>query len=30
MKYELSDKTFVLQISGAKDNSLSISILPAQ
>ncbi|RXH07493.1 hypothetical protein EAS54_37710 [Bradyrhizobium guangzhouense] len=30
MKYELSDKPFVLQISGAKDNSLSISILPAQ
>ena len=30
MKYELSDQPFVLQISGAKDNSLSISILPAQ
>jgi len=30
MKYQLSDKPFVLQISGAKDNSLSISILPAQ
>lgn len=30
MKYELADKLFVLQISGAKDNSLSISILPAQ
>lgn len=30
MKYELADKPFVLQISGAKDNSLSISILPAQ
>ena len=30
MKYELSDKPFVLQVSGAKDNSLSISILPAQ
>lgn len=30
MKYELSDKPFVLQISGAKDNSLSIAILPAQ
>ncbi|MBC9883199.1 hypothetical protein G8O24_38570 [Bradyrhizobium sp. INPA01-394B] len=30
MKYELTDKPFVLQISGAKDNSLSISILPAQ
>lgn len=30
MKYEFSDKPFVLQISGAKENSLSISILPAQ
>lgn len=30
MKYELADKPFVLRISGAKDNSLSISILPAQ
>ena len=30
MKYELSDKPFVRQVSGAKDNSLSISILPAQ
>jgi len=30
MKYELSDKPFVLQVSGATDNSLSISILPAQ
>lgn len=30
MKYDLADKPFVLQISGAKDNSLSISILPAQ
>lgn len=30
MKYQLSDKPFVLQISGAKDSSLSISILPAQ
>jgi hypothetical protein len=30
MKYELSDQPFVLQVSGAKDNSLSISILPAQ
>lgn len=30
MKYELAGKPFVLQISGAKDNSLSISILPAQ
>src|SRR4051812_36865409 len=30
MKYELSAQPFVLQISGAKDNSLSIAILPAQ
>jgi len=30
MKYELSAQPFVLQVSGAKDNSLSISILPAQ
>jgi hypothetical protein len=30
MKYEISDKPFVLQVSGAKDNSLSIAILPAQ
>lgn len=30
MEYELSDKPFVLQISGAKDNSLSISILPSE
>ena len=30
MKYELSDKPFVLQVSGARDNSLSIAILPAQ
>jgi hypothetical protein len=30
MKYELSDKPFVLQISGTKDNSISIAILPAQ
>ncbi|MDA9431312.1 hypothetical protein [Bradyrhizobium sp. CCBAU 51627] len=30
MKYQLSDKPFVLQISGARDNSLSISILPTQ
>ncbi|WFU72211.1 MULTISPECIES: hypothetical protein [unclassified Bradyrhizobium] len=30
MKYELSDKPFVLQVSGAKDNALSIAILPAQ
>jgi len=30
MKYELSAQPFTLQISGAKDNSLSIAILPAQ
>ncbi|MDN4987269.1 hypothetical protein KUL72_03450 [Bradyrhizobium arachidis] len=30
MKYELSEKPVVLQISGARNNSLSISILPAQ
>jgi hypothetical protein len=30
MKYELSAQPFVLQISDAKDNSLSIAILPAQ
>jgi hypothetical protein len=29
MKYELSDKPFVLQISGTKDNSISIAILPS-
>ncbi|MBW7971958.1 hypothetical protein [Bradyrhizobium sp. BR 10289] len=28
MKYELSDKPFVLQVSGAKENSISIAILP--
>ncbi|GLR89037.1 hypothetical protein [Bradyrhizobium iriomotense] len=30
MKYELSAKPFVLQVSGAKDNSVSIAILPAE
>jgi hypothetical protein len=30
MKYELSAQPFVLQISGAKDNSVSIAILPAE
>lgn len=30
MKYELSAQPLVLQVSGAKDNSLSIAILPAQ
>lgn len=28
MKYSLSDKPFVVQISGARENSLSIAILP--
>jgi hypothetical protein len=28
MKYELSDKPFTLQISGAKENSISIAIQP--
>ena len=30
MKYEFSDKQFVLQISGAKGNSISIVILPSE
>ena len=30
MKYELSASPFVLQVSGAKDNSISIAILPAE
>jgi len=30
MKYELSAQPFVLQISGAKDSSVSIAILPAE
>jgi hypothetical protein len=30
MKYQLSDKPLVLRISGAKDNAVSIAILPAQ
>ncbi|KYK44006.1 hypothetical protein A1D31_14955 [Bradyrhizobium liaoningense] len=30
MKYELSAQPFVLQVSGAKENSISIAILPAQ
>jgi len=30
MKYELSGQPVVLQVSGARDNSLSIAILPAQ
>lgn len=30
MKYQLSAQPFVLEVSGAKDNSVSIAILPAQ
>src|ERR1700761_8111741 len=30
MKYELSASPFVLQISGAKENSISVAILPAE
>jgi hypothetical protein len=30
MKYELSAKPFVLQVSGARENSLSIAILPTE
>ncbi|OPY93733.1 hypothetical protein A5906_18295 [Bradyrhizobium sacchari] len=30
MKYELSAQPFVLQVSGARDNALSIAILPVQ
>ena len=30
MKYQLSAQPLTLQVSGAKDNSLSIAILPAQ
>ena len=30
MKYELSAAPFVLQISGARDNALSVAILPAE
>ncbi|OAF17105.1 hypothetical protein [Bradyrhizobium neotropicale] len=30
MKYELAAQPFVLQISGAKDNAVSIAILPTQ
>jgi hypothetical protein len=30
MKYELTDKPFVLQVSGSKDNSISIAILPSE
>ena len=30
MKYELSAEPFMLQISGAKDNSVSIAILPSE
>jgi hypothetical protein len=30
MKYELSASPFVLQISGARDNGLSVAILPSE
>jgi hypothetical protein len=30
MKYELAAQPFVLQVSGAKDNSVSIAILPSE
>ena len=30
MKYELSASPFVLQISGAKDNAMSVAILPSE
>jgi hypothetical protein len=30
MKYELSDKPFVLQISGSKENTISIAVLPSE
>jgi hypothetical protein len=30
MKYELSASPFVLQISGSKDNSISVAILPSE
>jgi hypothetical protein len=30
MKYELAAQPFVLQVSGAKDNAVSIAIPPAQ
>jgi hypothetical protein len=30
MKYELSASPFVLQISGARDNALSVAILPSE
>jgi hypothetical protein len=30
MKYELSEKPFVLEISGTKENSISIAILPSE
>jgi hypothetical protein len=30
MKYELSDRPFVLQISGSKEGSISIAILPSE
>jgi hypothetical protein len=30
MKYELSASPFVLQVSGSKDDSISIAILPSE
>ena len=30
MKYELSASPLVLQVSGSKDNSISIAILPTE
>jgi hypothetical protein len=30
MKYEIAAGPFVLEISGAKDDSLSVAILPAE
>jgi hypothetical protein len=30
MKYEISASPFVLEISGAKGNALSVAILPSQ
>jgi hypothetical protein len=30
MKYELAAKPFLLQISGARENAISIAILPAE
>jgi hypothetical protein len=30
MKYEISAAPFVLQISGARDNAVSVAILPSE